>query len=226
MDRESLEEMLSEGLSLEEIGRRLGKHHSTVSYWLRKHGLTAVNSARHAPRGGVDPERLRELVQRRLSVRELARELGVSYSTTRYWLKRHGLATLESERHAVVTAALAEGRREIELTCATHGLTRFILEGRGYFRCARCRAERVALQRRRVKARLLSETGERCQLCGYDKTARALHFHHVDPTQKEFGLSANGAARSLRRAREEAAKCVLLCANCHAEVEAGVATVF
>lgn len=28
--------------------------------------------------------------------------------------------------------------------------------------------------------------------------------------------------RSIERAREEAAKCVLLCANCHAEVEAGV----
>ena len=30
-------------------------------------------------------------------------------------------------------------------------------------------------------------------------------------------------ARSLARCRQEAAKCVLLCANCHAEVEAGVA---
>jgi hypothetical protein len=31
-------------------------------------------------------------------------------------------------------------------------------------------------------------------------------------------------ARALSAAREEAGKCVLLCANCHAEVEAGVAT--
>jgi hypothetical protein len=30
---------------------------------------------------------------------------------------------------------------------------------------------------------------------------------------------------ALEAARAEAAKCVLLCANCHAEVEAGVATV-
>jgi hypothetical protein len=29
--------------------------------------------------------------------------------------------------------------------------------------------------------------------------------------------------RALAKAREEAAKCVLLCANCHAEVEAGIA---
>ena len=34
--------------------------------------------------------------------------------------------------------------------------------------------------------------------------------------------AARGVTRSLAAARAEAAKCVLLCANCHAEVEAGV----
>ena len=55
--------------------------------------------------------------------------------------------------------------------------------------------------------------------------AGALHFHHVDPTAKAFALSRDGLARSLGEARAEVAKCVLLCANCHAEVEAGVATI-
>jgi hypothetical protein len=58
-------------------------------------------------------------------------------------------------------------------------------------------------------------------LCGYDRCAGALHFHHLDPAEKSFHLSMQGVARSLARAREEMAKCVLLCANCHAEVEAG-----
>jgi hypothetical protein len=48
-----------------------------------------------------------------------------------------------------------------------------------------------------------------------------LHFHHVDPTQKAFSLARQGVTRSLESARAEAAKCVLLCSNCHAEVEAG-----
>jgi len=38
-----------------------------------------------------------------------------------------------------------------------------------------------------------------------------------------FSLSEEGVTRSLARARAEAEKCVLLCAKCHAEVEAGVA---
>jgi hypothetical protein len=57
-------------------------------------------------------------------------------------------------------------------------------------------------------------------LCGYDKYAGALQFHHLDPAAKAFVLSRDGSTRSLSEARAEAAKCVLLCANCHAEVEA------
>ena len=35
MDRESLRLLLSQGVSLEEIGKRFGRHPSTVSYWIR-----------------------------------------------------------------------------------------------------------------------------------------------------------------------------------------------
>jgi hypothetical protein len=53
----------------------------------------------------------------------------------------------------------------------------------------------------------------------------ALHFHHVDPAKKGFNLGERGLTRSLDRCRKEAEKCVLLCANCHAEVESGVVSV-
>jgi 5-methylcytosine-specific restriction endonuclease McrA len=108
--------------------------------------------------------------------------------------------------------------------CRTHGHTEYVLEGRGYYRCKECRKQRVMEWRRRAKRRLIAEAGGCCRLCGYDAYEGALHFHHLDPAQKEFGLSLRGVARSLDRMRAEAAKCVLLCSNCHAEVEAGVAT--
>jgi hypothetical protein len=53
----------------------------------------------------------------------------------------------------------------------------------------------------------------------------ALQFHHLDPERKAFSLAATGVTRSLALARAEAAKCALLCANCYAEVEAGVVAV-
>ena len=53
-------------------------------------------------------------------------------------------------------------------------------------------------------------------------TLGALQFHHRDPTTKSFEVSRQGITRSLQRLRLEARKCVLLCANCHAMVEAGL----
>jgi transposase len=50
VDRDSLVVLLGQGLSVEEIGRRFDRHPSTVSYWLRKHGLEAVKKDKHAAR--------------------------------------------------------------------------------------------------------------------------------------------------------------------------------
>ena len=77
-------------------------------------------------------------------------------------------------------------------------------------------------RRRKIKRILVEEAGGECVLCGYSRAQAGLHFHHVDPTQKSFSLGYKGVTLSLAAARAEAAKCVLLCATCHAEVEAGV----
>ena len=82
--------------------------------------------------------------------------------------------------------------------------------------------ERVAAYRRRVKEILVEEAGGKCRVCGYDIYIGALHFHHLDPSLKRFQVSRAGTTPALRAMREEARKCVLLCANCHAEVEAGL----
>ena len=73
-----------------------------------------------------------------------------------------------------------------------------------------------------MKAILVAEAGGACAVCGYDRCLAALQFHHVHPDEKRFALGRAGVARSLEKARAEARKWVLLCANCHAEVEAGV----
>jgi len=74
-------------------------------------------------------------------------------------------------------------------------------------------------------ATLVTEAGGCCCICGYDRTMRALHFHHLDPTLKRHEINAKGVAVALDKLRAEARKCVLLCSNCHAEVEDGIASV-
>ena len=110
----------------------------------------------------------------------------------------------------------------IDRECVTHGVTEFVLEGRGYYRCKKCRSLRVANTRRKNKKTLSSEFGSCCLICGYNKYVGALHFHHLNPKEKSFSLSHSGICKSIKRMREEAKKCILVCANCHSEIEAGI----
>ncbi len=58
---------------------------------------------------------------------------------------------------------------------------------------------------------LLAELKATCADCGMRHPA-VLEFHHLDPTKKEGMV---GKMSSMKKIREEAAKCVVLCANCH-----------
>lgn len=170
----------------------------------------------------MDEHRVRGLIDDGATLRELADACGVDISTMRRWLRQRGF---ETERMATLRqfqAARASGAKHIERACPTHGKTTFQRDARGSYRCLKCRADRVKARRRRIKEILAEEAGGKCVTCGYDRCLRALEFHHLDPLQKGFGVAYRGMTRSLARARAEAAKCVLLCSNCHMEVEAGM----
>jgi transposase-like protein len=219
-----LASQLEAGRSIEAIARETGLAPSTVAYWVNKHGLASQHAPRHRPRGGLTREQLEPLVEQGRSIREIAEQFGVSYTTVRYWLGRHELATARAVRLATTSAARANGAATTTATCPRHGLTTFGRSASGRYRCLRCRSEAVSDRRRRVKQRLVEAAGGRCVLCGYDRTPAALQFHHVEPAEKAFSIADRGVARAIDKALAEAQKCVLLCATCHAEVEAGVAT--
>lgn len=225
MDRELLERYLRQGLSLPQIGAFVGRDPSTVGYWVKKHGLKAVGSNRFAPkRSDLSRRQLKALVDEGASLREISTELALSMSTVRYWLQKHGLRTYRTgRRRKLGLEAKQAGLTEVVMRCRQHGFTTFSLKKDGVWRCKRCNRDGVVRWRRRVKQMLVEEAGGRCRLCGYGRYQGALHFHHLDPTEKSFVISRKGATRSMAEARREAAKCVLLCANCHAEVEAGIA---
>ncbi len=222
MDRDWLEAQLAAGRSIESIAREVGKHPSTVGYWLKKHGLTSDYAELHGPRGSLARDQLAELVRQGLSIREIGQAVGRSDTTVRYWLRAHELKTVR----AASAPARGIGARVIGRDCRIHGRTDWIRSASGdRYRCKQCRSAAVTARRRRVKQLLIEEAGGQCILCGYDRYPGALHFHHLDPAQKSFAVSLPGVTRSLEKARAEAAKCVLMCANCHAEVEGGVATI-
>jgi hypothetical protein len=59
-----------------------------------------------------------------------------------------------------------------------------------------------------------------CRECGYAKFGGALEWHHPDGDKDHDPADAIGI--SWERYLKEAAKCILLCANCHREAHAGI----
>jgi hypothetical protein len=106
--------------------REVGKHPSTVGYWVKKHGLRSTHATKHAARGGVAREALEPLVLEGLSIRAIAERLEVSYATIQHWVRRYGLTTVRAERLRDTAQARRAGDNAIELICAHHGPTTFI----------------------------------------------------------------------------------------------------
>jgi cytochrome c553 len=81
----------------------------------------------------------------------------------------------------------------------------------------------VTRRHQKVKRILVDEAGGSCTICGYDRCMANLHFHHLEPAAKSFAMTT-ASGKSLAAYREEARKCILVCANCHGELEAGIST--
>lgn len=76
--------------------------------------------------------------------------------------------------------------------------------------------------RRRRKLNLIKVAGNKCNLCGYERSVNALEFHHLVSEDKSYGISAKGTCHNLEQDLDEIKKCILLCANCHREVHDGM----
>jgi hypothetical protein len=110
--------------------------------------------------------------------------------------------------------------------CRRHGLTEFAHYSAGpslgrKWRCKRCVGEAVTRRLQKIKRMLVADAGGCCCVCGYDACIINLHFHHVDPKTKSFSMTV-AMGKSIETFRKEAKKCVLTCANCHGEIEAGL----
>ncbi len=83
-----------------------------------------------------------------------------------------------------------------------------------------------AKERKYLNQKLLSKEQELyklsrgCDICGYNRCVKALEWHHIKADSKLGDPSEMRYSR--KKYLTEIAKCALLCANCHREVEAGI----
>ena len=84
-------------------------------------------------------------------------------------------------------------------------------------------SERVKEWRKNTKNRMIDSMGGCCQVCSYNKSSRALEFHHLDPTIKDIGFGGARASNvSWKKLVVELRKCILVCSNCHKEIHDGI----
>ena len=84
-------------------------------------------------------------------------------------------------------------------------------------------SDAVKRWRLNTKDRMVQAMGGKCQCCGYNKTHKALAFHHIDPTQKDMGFGDTRAnPKSWQKIITELRKCILVCHNCHSEIHDGI----
>lgn len=100
--------------------------------------------------------------------------------------------------------------------CKTHGSTDFRLsKDRPNGRCKKCSVDAVTKRRKLIKVKAVEYKGGVCEHCDNVYIPEVFEFHHKEPTEKDFAISANGNTKSWDDIKTEIDKCLLLCANCH-----------
>jgi hypothetical protein len=151
---------------------------------------------------------LNTFVKRGLSIREIAAETSRSFTSVKYWLGKHGLAT----------------KKRVEFKCACGERDPAKFYGHKRHICGKCQNAYVVQRGREMRKRIVEFLGGRCRICGYHRCIEAFDVHHPDPKKKDPNFR-HVRGWSWDRVEREIRRCILLCKNCHAEVHAGVLTI-
>ncbi len=71
---------------------------------------------------------------------------------------------------------------------------------------------------REAKQRCVTYKGGKCEKCSYNKSLRALTFHHLDRATKKYEIALI-KDHNWEKVKAELDKCQLICFNCHMEEE-------
>ena len=78
--------------------------------------------------------------------------------------------------------------------------------------------------RTEMKTALVHASGGKCSICDYSRCEAGLEFHHIDPTEKDFAISAWDSLNT-GSITDEVSKCILVCCRCHREIHANVISI-
>lgn len=164
---------------------------------------------------------LERLCKQGKSHRQIAKQFNVSSTTVGWWLHDYKLLSAYGTNKHSVKAPKCK-------YCGTVSPQNFYYGRKS--KCKRCFSTQSTLnctqvrRERRVmlKYAAVQAKGGCCQICGYRGNLAALQFHHPNKNEKHEEWSwlfrqVAGSAKHAEVLAAELKKCILLCANCHAE---------
>jgi len=166
-------------------------------------------------------ELLEQFIGQNISANKIAKQLNVSLSTVRHYLKKHNIKTnYISFKDRVKQDITLIKEKHCPFCSQTKPASEFYLRRDGtnfspY--CKPCTGKQTLLRQRKFKTQCVEYKGGKCIKCGYNKYIGALDFHHLDPSQKDFTIAATKLWKLNDLVIKELDKCVLLCSNCHRE---------
>ncbi len=141
---------------------------------------------------------------------EIARAVGKSPTTVRYWLKKFKLKSKSGAKYqSSFVCKCGETDKNNFTNCGNGRVSKSI--------CKKCHNTNSISRFRDNKRQFVDYKGGKCQKCTYHKYLGALEFHHVNPKEKDPNWTRLKSF-NLENAKKELDKCILLCSNCHKEL--------
>lgn len=172
---------------------------------------------------------LKKLTNQGLSIAQIAKETKFSRGNVRHWLGKFNLKTIHKSFKDNPGPRLSRSidgkdfkicpqcKEEKELISGFYITKEKEIHGW----CKSCN-NRITYEKQLArKVECVKYKGGKCIVCGYNKYVGALHFHHLDPSKKEFNI-CGAKTFGWEKLKAELDKCILFCGNCHAEAHHGL----
>lgn len=167
-------------------------------------------------------EKYKELIDKKYSHRQIAKELNISNSLAYKDLKKFNLKTVHIANKPIPT--YKSGYKWCSGCKASLRLNNFgLVTNKEYHlsQCKKCKSDKKNIRRNNSKKAAVEYKGGKCCICGFCKYIGSLDFHHVDQSTKDFSFSDRRIS-DIEKIKPELDKCVLVCRNCHGMIHAGI----
>ena len=151
---------------------------------------------------------LERLINNRFTQRQISKQLNLSQTTIRYWLKKYNLKTKRGPKGKLPKDYI----KPRHCKCGEIDPTKFY--GNKSQICARCHNRDNLERGHKNRSKSIEILGGCCSRCKYNQHHSAFDIHHLNPKEKDPGFKTM-RYWSWNKIEKELKSCILLCANCH-----------